>query len=70
MRSASVTVCEDFQGNLTLLCKGKPLSYETWKRKKAPLTIKDSKEINQAVDQAGRLSARHGNLPLTLPGDN
>jgi hypothetical protein len=52
MRGATATVCEDFQGNVTLLYKGKTLIYETWKRGDAPPAIKDSKEINQAVAQA------------------
>jgi len=54
MRGASVTVCEEFNGNITLLYKGKTLIYETWKRGETPPAIKDSKEVNQAVEQAIR----------------
>lgn len=54
MRGATVTVCEDFQGNVTLLYKGKVLAYKTWIRGEAPPAIRDSKEINQAVDQTIR----------------
>jgi len=52
MRGATVIVCEDFQGNVTLLYNGKTLMYETWKRgDKQPAPV-DEKTVNQAVDQA------------------
>ncbi len=52
MRGATVTVCEDFDGKVTLIYKGKALDYEAWKRGEAPPSVTDSKQINQAVDQA------------------
>jgi len=39
-----ITVCEAFDGSVTLLYKGKTLQYTTFKR--------GEKSINQAVDQA------------------
>jgi len=52
MRGAAVTVCEGFDGKVTLLYKGKALAYEAWKRGDAPPATADSKDIHQAVDQA------------------
>jgi len=51
MRGATVTVCEHFDGSITLLYQGKALDYEAWKRGEAPPAITDSKQINQTVDQ-------------------
>ena len=61
MRGAAVTVCEDFQSNVTLLYNGKVLTYETWKRGEKPPAIRDAKEINQAVIQAIQSHAQHKN---------
>jgi hypothetical protein len=61
MRGAAVTVCEDFQRNVTLLYNGKALTYETWKRGEKPPAIRDAKEINQAVMQAIQSQAQHKN---------
>lgn len=51
MRGATVTVCEDFQGKVTLLYKGRKLAYESWKRGDQSPAVKDAKEINQTIDQ-------------------
>jgi len=52
MRGATVTICEDFQGNVTLLYKGNPLVYEAWKRGDAQSPMVDAKQVNQTVEKA------------------
>lgn len=61
MRGATVTVCEDFENNVTLFYNGKALTYETWKRGEKPPAIRDAKEINQAVMQAIQAQAQRQN---------
>jgi len=52
MRGAMVTVCESFDGTVTLLYNGKEQQYTTYKRGEKPQPVADGKTINQAVDQA------------------
>ncbi len=52
MRGANVTVCEDFNGNVTILYKGRSLNYETFKRGEKLPSIEDDKTINNAVGKA------------------
>ena len=52
MRGAEVTVCEDFDGKVTLLYKGKAKEYTTYKRGEKPQQVADEKTINHVVDQA------------------
>jgi len=52
MRGAWVTVCEAFDGTITVLYNGKKQDYETYKRGEKPRPVADEKTINQAVDQA------------------
>jgi len=50
MRGATVTVCEAFDGIVSLLYKGKPLQYSTFKRgEKVPEPVSE-KSINHAVN--------------------
>ena len=52
MRGTTMTVCESFDGTVTLLYKGKSLEYSTFKRgEKVPEPVSE-KGINQAVEQA------------------
>jgi transposase len=52
MRGTTITVCESFDGTVTLLYKGTSLQYSTFKRgEKVPEPISE-KGINQAVEQA------------------
>jgi len=52
MRGAMVTVCESFDGTVTLLYNGKEQLYTTYKRGEKQQPLADEKTINQAVDQA------------------
>ncbi|MDN5940030.1 MAG: ISNCY family transposase [Salinisphaera sp.] len=51
LRHSAVTVCEGFDGAVTLLHQGKRLEYTCWTRGEAP-PLADDKEINAKVDQA------------------
>lgn len=52
MRGATITICETFDGNVTLLYKGKALQYTTFKRgEKVPESVSE-KTINHVVNQA------------------
>jgi len=51
MRGAMMTVCESFDGTVTLLYKGKEQPYTTYKRGEKPQPVADDKTINQIVDQ-------------------
>jgi transposase len=51
LRHSQVTVCEAFDGTVTLLHQGKPLDYVCWCRGEAP-PLADDKEVNAAVEQA------------------
>jgi len=51
MRGSTITICEAFDGTVTLLYKAKTLQYSTFKRgEKIPEAVSE-KSINQAVDQ-------------------
>ena len=52
MRGSTITICEAFNGTVSLLYKGKTLQYTTFKRgEKIPEPVSE-KCINQAVNQA------------------
>ena len=61
MRGATITICEAFDGTVTLLYKGKPLQYSTFKRgEKVPEPVSE-KGINQAVEQALIVQSKRAN---------
>ncbi len=49
LRHTQVTVCEGFDGTITLLHQGKPLDYTCWMRGDPP-PLADDKEVNAIVD--------------------
>lgn len=51
LRHKKVTVCEGFDGTVTLLYKGRRLDYTCWARGEPPPCV-DDKEINSIVDQS------------------
>ncbi|HET6655663.1 MAG TPA: ISNCY family transposase [Gammaproteobacteria bacterium] len=57
LRHARVTVCEAFDGTITLLCQGKVLNYSCWSRT-PPTPTADSKDLNDQVDQIKRVKTR------------
>ena len=50
MRGAQITVCEEFNGSVTLLYKGKEMKYKTYQRAKKQLTSQDAKTVNKELD--------------------
>mgnify|MGYP000019396466 CR=1 FL=1 len=52
MRGVIMTVCESFDGTVTLLYKGKDQQYATYKRGEKPQPVADGKTINKIVDHA------------------
>jgi len=60
LRKAQVTVCEDADGNISILYKGKPLDYSTFHRQPRQAEVVQSKHINSSLDkQPSRPSANH-----------
>lgn len=51
LRGALVTVCEDFNGQITLLHKGKILAYRTYQQGKSIVMIADDKTVLNHVEQ-------------------
>ena len=52
LRQSYVTLCEEFNGTLTILQKGKTLKYRTLHQGEKPIPIVDEKTIHNTVDQA------------------
>lgn len=52
LRKTTVTVCEAFDGTVTLLRKGKPLNYTIFHKGNAPTPVEDEKTVNNRVDRA------------------
>jgi len=59
LRFAKVTVCEDFNGTVTLIYQGKALEYSTYEKAKKPTPLENEKTINQRVDKAIELQTKH-----------
>jgi len=51
MRKGHITVCESFDGEITLLYKGKKMKYKTFRRQEKQLLPQDAKTLNRIVDQ-------------------
>lgn len=52
LRGAKVTVCEDFDGNVTVLYQGQPLAYRILQEGEPPIPLDDEKSLHQRVDEA------------------
>ncbi len=55
LRSSPVTVCEAFDGHLTLLGQGKTLDYRVLAESQAPVPLDDQKSLHRTVDSAPAL---------------
>ena len=55
LRSSPVTVCEGFDGHVTLLCQGKTLDYRVLAESQAPVPLDDEKSLHRTVDSAHAL---------------
>ena len=54
LRGSTVTVCEDFDGRVSLLCQGKPLDYRVLAEGAAPIPTDDEKSVWGTVEKARR----------------
>lgn len=52
LRGAQVTCCEAFDGQVTLLHNGQPLSYRVLAEGEPPIPLDDEKSLHHTVDQA------------------
>lgn len=52
LRGASVTVCDAFGGEVSVLCKGRPLAFRVLAEGEAPVALDDEKSVQHTVDQA------------------
>ena len=69
LRGARITVCEAFDGTLTLLHQDKVLDYSILQEGERPIPLDDEKSVHHTVDQARILQAQRpsGNpLPTIL----
>ena len=55
LRSSPVTVCEDFDGRVTLWCQGKTLDYRIFAEGQAPIPLDDEKSLHRTVETARAL---------------
>jgi len=51
MKKGQITVCESFNGEITLFYKGKKMEYKTFRKKEKQLSPQDAKTLNRIVDQ-------------------
>ena len=64
LRGAQITVCEGFDGNVTLLHKGRTLPYRILSKGEPPIPLDDEKSVHATVEQA---KARQRNRPNHKP---
>lgn len=51
LRGSLVTLCEDFNGHVTVLSKGRALSYRLLEQGEPPIPIEDEKSVHGRIDQ-------------------
>ena len=63
LRKARVTVCEDKEGSLRILYKGKELDFVIYSQQEKQGEIVDSKNLNKTIDRLQDLSAKKVHKP-------
>ena len=58
LRSSPVTVCEDFDGRVTLLCQGQTLDDRILAQGPTPIPVDDEKSLHRTVDTARGLQRK------------
>ncbi len=58
LRSNPVTVCERFDGRVSLLCQGKTLDYRILAQGQTPIPLDDEKSLHRTVDTARALQRK------------
>ena len=54
LRGTTITLCEDFNGSVTLLHKGKTMAYRTFQQRESIVMIADDKTVHNHVEQTLR----------------
>ncbi len=62
LRGAIVTVCEPFNSQVTVLRKGKPLTYRLLAEGDPPAPLDDEKSVHHSVDNAKAVQAKRSRL--------
>ena len=62
LRGSLVTLCESFDGNVTLLSKGQALSYRLLEQGEPPIPIEDEKSVHSRIDQIKQQQAARPTL--------
>jgi len=52
LRGASVTVCDAFGGEVSVMCKGRPLAFRVLAEGEAPVALDDEKSVQHTVSEA------------------
>ncbi len=52
LRGATLTICESFDGAITVLHKGRELKWKLFEQGQRPVVLSDEKGVNHAVEQA------------------
>ena len=58
LRGSTVTVCESFDGPISLLCQGKTLDYRVLAQGQTPIPTDDEKSLCRTVDKARSLQRK------------
>ena len=58
LRGSTVTVCESFDGPISLLCQGKTLDYRVLAQGQPPIPTDDEKSLCRTVDKARSLQRK------------
>ena len=58
LRGSTVTVCESFDGPISLLCQGKTLDYRVLAQAQTPIPTDDEKSLCRTVDKARSLQRK------------
>jgi transposase len=56
LRRARVTVCEDLEGKITIIYKGKKLTFSCYKKQKKTAEIVEAKALNDKIDSIAKRS--------------
>jgi len=58
LRGTLVTLCEAFDGSLTILCNGQQLSYRILKDGASPIPIENDKSVRESIEQIKQQQAK------------
>ena len=59
LRQSTVTLCESFNGEITILQKGNTLAFRMLNKGEKPIPVVDEKNLHHAIEQAKLKQAKH-----------